>query len=96
MGCDGVAEPDDDGGDGDGASVDVVAFVVAGGDGAVCAELVDCSFDGVAVAVMHLVEGGGSSAAGALAVAGGVWSSLIAMTALMPRLDRWTRIAWEE
>jgi hypothetical protein len=36
-----VAEPDFDGGDVDGAAPDEVAFAVAGGDGAVLAELVN-------------------------------------------------------
>jgi len=36
------------------------------------AELVDCSFDGVAVAVVDLVEGGRSSTVGPFAEAGGV------------------------
>jgi hypothetical protein len=60
---DGVAEPDPDRCHGDGSAVDVVALVVAGGHGAVGAELVDCSLDGVAVAVMDLVEAGWSAAA---------------------------------
>ena len=66
-----VAEPDHDAGHGEGAPVDVVTFVVAGGHGAVAAELVDGSFDGVAVSVADLVESGWSATAGALALAGG-------------------------
>ena len=58
---DGVAEPDLDGGEGDGAAVDEVSFVVAGGDRSGAAELVDGAFDGVAVAVGHRVEGGQSA-----------------------------------
>jgi len=95
-GYDGVAEPNHDGGDGDGAAVDVVAFVVAGGHGPVSAELVDCSFDGVAVAVWTLSKTGGRPPREPLRSRAVCWSSLIAMTALILRLARWVRIAREE
>jgi hypothetical protein len=51
-------EPDLDRGDVDGAAVDVVAFVVAGGHGSVALELVDAAFDGVALFVALGVEFG--------------------------------------
>jgi hypothetical protein len=59
---DGVAEPDPDGGDVDGSAPDEVAFVVAGGDGAVLAELADGALDGVALLVQLAVEGGRAAA----------------------------------
>lgn len=53
---DGVAEPDSDRGDVDGAVDDVGAFVVAGGHGAELFELVDAALDNVAAFVGLGVE----------------------------------------
>lgn len=55
---DGIAEPDSDRGDIDGAVEDVLAFVVAGGHGAELFELVDAAFDNVAAFVGLGVECG--------------------------------------
>src|SRR5659263_403510 len=66
-----VAEPDSDAGDVDGAAVDEVAFVGAGGDRAVLTELVDGPFDGVAFLVPFGVEGRGSAALGTAGLAPG-------------------------
>jgi hypothetical protein len=65
---DGVAEPDPDRGDVDGALVDTFSLVVSGGDGAEGFELVEAAFHGVAVLVPLGVEGGWP-AAGRAAVA---------------------------
>src|SRR5512135_1872208 len=59
-----VAEPDPDGGDIDGAAVDEVALVVAGGHGAGLVQVVDGAFDDVALLVGGAVEGGWAAAAG--------------------------------
>jgi len=69
---DGVTEPDGDRGDVDGAAVDVVAFVEAGCDCAVAAQLVDGSFDDVpqAVGVDVVGDGPAAGAAASFAVAG--------------------------
>ena len=64
---DGVSEPDPDRGDVDGSAPDEVAFVVAGGDGAVLAELAEGTFDGVALLVSGGVEGGWAAARAAAA-----------------------------
>jgi len=61
----GVPEPDSDGGDVDGPSVDEVSLVVAGRHSAVAAEFVDGPFDGVAVLVDFGVELGRAAALGA-------------------------------
>jgi hypothetical protein len=55
---DGVAEPDFDAGDVDGALVDELAFVVAGGHGAVLAQLAEGAFDGVALLVRDRIGRG--------------------------------------
>ncbi len=62
---DGVAKPDPDGGDVDGAAPGEVAFIESGGDGAVLAELAERALDGVAVLVGGGVEGGWAAAAAA-------------------------------
>ena len=54
--CDGVSEPDADGGHVDGAAVAEGTFVVSGGDGAVLAKLVYGPFDRVALLVGFAVE----------------------------------------
>ena len=89
---DGVSEPDSDGGDVDGAAEDVVAFVVAGGDGAVLAELVDGPFHDVALPVD---VGGRTPVAGRRAPVGLrrlIWSAGSGMVALMPLSRRDVRI----
>jgi len=68
---DGVAEPDADRGDVDGAAPNKVAFVELGGDGPVLAELADGPFDGVALLVDGRVEGRWSAALAA--PAGASW-----------------------
>ena len=57
---DGVAEPDSDRGDVDGAVEDVLAFVVAGGHRAELCELVDTALDDIAYLVRLGVELGWS------------------------------------
>jgi hypothetical protein len=52
-----VTEPDPDRGNVDGALIRLLAFVVAGGDGAVDLKLVDAALDDVAVLVLVAVEG---------------------------------------
>jgi len=59
---DGVSEPDPDRGDVDGSAPDEVAFVVAGGEGAVLAELAEGTLDGVALLINVGVEGGWAAA----------------------------------
>jgi len=68
--CDGVSEPDADGGHVDDAAVDEVRFVVPGGDGAVLAELVNGPFDRVALLVGFAVERGRAAAFATLAEPG--------------------------
>lgn len=63
------AEPDHEGCEGDGAEVDVGAFVVAGGDGTEAFEAVDGAFDGVAFLVALAVESGGPTASGSSVLA---------------------------
>lgn len=58
------SEPDHEGREGDGAEVDVGAFLVAGGDGAEAFEAVDGALDGVAFLVALAVEAGGPTASG--------------------------------
>ena len=60
--CDGVSEPDADGGHVDGAAVAEGTFVVSGGDGAVLAELVYGPFDRVSLLVGFAVERGRAAA----------------------------------
>src|SRR4051812_21038897 len=62
----GVSQPDPDAGDGDGAPVHVVAFLVAGRGGAAVAEFVDRPLDGVAVAVTLAVPAGRAATSEAL------------------------------
>ena len=71
MSLSGVSEPDPDAGEGDRASVQVLAFLVPGGSGSVSAELVHGTFHAVAVSVALLVEVRWSATGGALVATGG-------------------------
>jgi len=74
MGFDRVSEPDPDRGDVEGALVDVLAFVVAGGHGPGDPQLVDRPLDDVAPLVGLGVEGRGSAAAAAASGQAGLGS----------------------
>lgn len=72
-----IAEPDLDRGDVDGALVDELAFVGAGGHGAELLELVECAFGGVAGFVFLGVERGGTTTVRALGRADGLLVALL-------------------